>query len=156
MSAGSRSCRSVPAGEGVAMPEIPLPDPPLSDGTVELRAFSLADVPHVTAALQDPEISRWTATIPWPYTEKNARDWIGYWVGRPWRKRGVATRATNLVSAWALGGLGLDCLYLFTIMGNAASERVAAKAGFEAVEVIPEHDLGSTRATVTLWKRSRA
>ena len=53
MSTASRSCRSAPAGEGDAMPEIPLPDPPLSDGIIELRAFSLSDVAHVTAAIQD-------------------------------------------------------------------------------------------------------
>jgi RimJ/RimL family protein N-acetyltransferase len=36
----------------------------------------LADVEEVSAACQDPEISRWTAMIPWPYREEHAREWI--------------------------------------------------------------------------------
>ncbi len=49
---------------------------PLTDGHVLLRPFTLDDVPAVTAACQDPEIKRWTATIPWPYDESHARSWI--------------------------------------------------------------------------------
>src|SRR4051812_31160506 len=59
------------------MPPIVLPDPPLSDGVVTLRAFTEDDIPAVTAACQDPEIARWTAMIPSPYTEDDAREWIG-------------------------------------------------------------------------------
>jgi RimJ/RimL family protein N-acetyltransferase len=36
----------------------------------------LDDVAAVTAACQDREISRWTATIPWPYREEHASWWI--------------------------------------------------------------------------------
>jgi RimJ/RimL family protein N-acetyltransferase len=57
------------------VPEIPLPDPPLSDGTVSLRPWQQGDVQAVTAACQDPEIPRWTA-IPSPYTERDARDYV--------------------------------------------------------------------------------
>jgi len=34
------------------------------------------DVPDVTEACQDQEISRWTSAIPWPYRPDHARDWI--------------------------------------------------------------------------------
>ncbi len=56
----------------------PLPKPswPITDGVVALRRFSLNDVPEVTRACQDPEIARWTTTIPWPYEEHHAREWI--------------------------------------------------------------------------------
>jgi RimJ/RimL family protein N-acetyltransferase len=43
---------------------------------VSLRQFNLDDVPAVTAACQDPEIFRWTASIPYPYEEAHARSWI--------------------------------------------------------------------------------
>ena len=43
---------------------------------VVLRHFTLADVDDVTAACQDEEIVRWTATIPTPYTTEDARAWI--------------------------------------------------------------------------------
>jgi RimJ/RimL family protein N-acetyltransferase len=61
---------------GVAMTGRLPPSPSLTDGTVVLRAFTLEDVPAVTVACQDPEISRWTVSIPFPYGEEDARSWI--------------------------------------------------------------------------------
>jgi RimJ/RimL family protein N-acetyltransferase len=49
---------------------------PLSDGVVSLRRLTLDDVADVTRALQDPEIVRWTSSIPVPYTQMHAREWI--------------------------------------------------------------------------------
>jgi RimJ/RimL family protein N-acetyltransferase len=49
---------------------------PLSDGIISLRRFTFDDVDVVTMALQDPEIVRWTASIPIPYSEVDARRWI--------------------------------------------------------------------------------
>jgi RimJ/RimL family protein N-acetyltransferase len=43
---------------------------------VSLRQFNLHDVPAVTTACQDPEISRWTGSVPFPYEEEHARRWI--------------------------------------------------------------------------------
>jgi RimJ/RimL family protein N-acetyltransferase len=43
---------------------------------VSLRRFTLDDVEDVTQALQDPEVVRWTASIPSPYTLDHATDWI--------------------------------------------------------------------------------
>ena len=47
----------------------------LSDGVVRLRLMSDADVDAVTAACQDPAIGRYT-TIPVPYEERHARQWL--------------------------------------------------------------------------------
>lgn len=55
--------------------EIPLPDPPLTDGAVSLRPWADADLAAMIAALQDPEIPRWT-TIPSPYGERDAREYV--------------------------------------------------------------------------------
>ena len=57
------------------MPSIPLPEPPLADAEVRLRPWTLGDVPAVSAACQDPEISRWTV-IPQEYTDQHATEWI--------------------------------------------------------------------------------
>jgi RimJ/RimL family protein N-acetyltransferase len=57
------------------MPEIPLPDPPLSDDAVALRPWRQGDAAAVTRACQDPEIPRWT-TIPSPYTERDALEYV--------------------------------------------------------------------------------
>jgi RimJ/RimL family protein N-acetyltransferase len=51
------------------------PSRPLGDEVVELRVWSLEDVPAVAAACQDPEVARWT-TVPSPYTEEDARTWL--------------------------------------------------------------------------------
>lgn len=57
------------------MPAIPLPNPPLTDGEIVLRAWEPRDAPAVTAACQDPEIPRWTV-VPHNYTERHAREFI--------------------------------------------------------------------------------
>lgn len=57
------------------MPQVPLPDPPLADAEVLLRPWTLGDVPALTAACQDPEISRWTV-VPREYTEQHATEFI--------------------------------------------------------------------------------
>lgn len=55
---------------------------------------------------------------------------IGYWLRREARGRGAATTATRLVARWAFGTLGIERLNLETDPANAASQRVAGRAGF--------------------------
>jgi RimJ/RimL family protein N-acetyltransferase len=55
---------------------------------------------------------------------------VGYWVKREARGRGVATRALRLVARWALEEQKLVRVQLTAEPGNAASLRVAEKAGF--------------------------
>ena len=54
----------------------------------------------------------------------------GYWVLPAARGAGVATRALNALSAWALGGNRFHRLQLDHSTGNPASCRVAVRAGF--------------------------
>jgi len=146
---------------------------PLSDDVVSLRHFTQEDVTEVTRALQDQEIVRWTASLPTPYAESDARGWIerhaelwnagttaqfaiveaasgalmgniyvivapymlgraalGYWVAEWGRGRGLATRALVIASKWAIEFLDPPELFLETLEGNVASERVAEKAGY--------------------------
>jgi RimJ/RimL family protein N-acetyltransferase/GrpB-like predicted nucleotidyltransferase (UPF0157 family) len=53
------------------VPEIPIPDPPLSDGVVALRAWTAADAGDIAECCQDPEIPRWTH-VPSPYDREDA------------------------------------------------------------------------------------
>jgi RimJ/RimL family protein N-acetyltransferase len=55
---------------------------------------------------------------------------IGYWVAADARGRGVATRALRLLSQWARHTLGLTRLEVLPHQDNAASRRVAEKAGY--------------------------
>jgi RimJ/RimL family protein N-acetyltransferase len=54
---------------------IVLPGEPLVDGETALRPWRDADIPALTAACQDPEISRWTR-VPAPYGETDARAYM--------------------------------------------------------------------------------
>jgi len=48
----------------------------MTDGVVKLRRFTIDDAYGVYEACQDPEVSRWTATAPWPYPKGAATGWI--------------------------------------------------------------------------------
>jgi RimJ/RimL family protein N-acetyltransferase len=52
------------------------PDPPLSDGVVTLRPWTLDDVTTIARSCNDPEIARWIHQIPSPYGEKDAREYV--------------------------------------------------------------------------------
>ena len=43
---------------------------------IVLRPWRIEDVPAVTAACQDPEVARWLAFVPEPYTEADARFYV--------------------------------------------------------------------------------
>jgi RimJ/RimL family protein N-acetyltransferase len=49
----------------------------LRDGDLVLRPWAEADVSWLVAACNDPEITRWIPVIPSPYTEDDARAFIG-------------------------------------------------------------------------------
>jgi RimJ/RimL family protein N-acetyltransferase len=52
------------------------PDPPLTDGVVQLRSWREEDLDGLVAACQDPEIPRWTL-MPDPYTQEAGVDFLG-------------------------------------------------------------------------------
>src|SRR4051794_29219140 len=55
---------------------------------------------------------------------------IGYWVAPAHRGRGLAVRAADAACRWGFTDLGLHRIQLFHAVENAASARVAEKAGF--------------------------
>jgi RimJ/RimL family protein N-acetyltransferase len=55
---------------------------------------------------------------------------IGYWVAAAARGRGIATRGVLLLAGWAREELGLTRIDVLPHKDNAASRRVAEKAGF--------------------------
>lgn len=56
---------------------------------------------------------------------------IGYWIDRNFANRGFTTQAVKLVSAFGFSQLGLHRIEINVRPENAASCRVAEKAGFE-------------------------
>ncbi len=89
------------------MPEIPLPEPPLGDRVVVLRPWRSHDLAEMTAALQDPEIPRWT-TIPSPYRERDAREYLGR--AEPDRRAGreLGLAVVDASAGTVVGGCGLS------------------------------------------------
>jgi RimJ/RimL family protein N-acetyltransferase len=55
---------------------------------------------------------------------------ISYWVAAAARGAGVAGRAARLVAGWAFADLGIARVEVLADVANAASRRVAEKAGF--------------------------
>ncbi len=60
---------------------LPLPDPPLHDDLVRLRPLRAGDLPALVAGCADPLTQLYTR-IPSPYTEEDARAFIGSAAGR--------------------------------------------------------------------------
>jgi RimJ/RimL family protein N-acetyltransferase len=54
---------------------------------------------------------------------------IGYWVATEHTGRGVATRSTRLLAAWALGEVGLERIEIVAAVTNERSRAVARAAG---------------------------
>lgn len=63
------------------------------------------------------------------YLDRKAH--IGYWVGKRYRGKGIATEATGLVCDYAFGTLKLRRLHTKVLEGNLASMRVLVNNGFE-------------------------
>ena len=57
--------------------------PTLTDGVVTLRAHTAADVPRIVEQCRDPESVAWT-TVPAPYDEGDAAEWIGESIPSGW------------------------------------------------------------------------
>lgn len=55
---------------------------------------------------------------------------IGYWVAPTHRGHGLAGRATELLSRWAMGDQGMERVEITAAAGNTASQRAAERAGF--------------------------
>jgi [ribosomal protein S5]-alanine N-acetyltransferase len=61
---------------------------------------------------------------------------VGYWLLPEARGKGLASRAVNLVSRWALRDLALVRLALLTEPSNRQSQRVAERNGFKREGVL--------------------
>lgn len=84
------------------------PDPPLSDGAIELRPWTDADVPAVAEACRDPEIARWIDDIPTPYTRADARAYVaacrrGWKDGSLWAFAVVDAKTREVVGSCGVG-----------------------------------------------------
>lgn len=78
---------------------------------------------------------------------------LGYIVSPDARGRGVATRLLAMLTRWAFAD-GIERAYLIIAVGNAASERVAARAGYTREGVMRSVMLHpGERCDASLWSR---
>jgi RimJ/RimL family protein N-acetyltransferase len=80
------------------------PDPPLADGVVLLRAWTLADVPDIVRCCNDELVARYIAVIPVPYTEDDARAYVA----RNDDDRELNLAITDAASGAILGAVGVS------------------------------------------------
>jgi RimJ/RimL family protein N-acetyltransferase len=138
------------------MPELLLPDPPLSDGLVTLRPFTFDDVDWVTEGCRDPEVARFTG-VPHPYEPEHAREWIGGQAEGRASGEGLHLAVTATSDGAPLGSTGLQRLAWDQLRGEigywiapwgrgrgaapSAVRLLAAQAfavaGLRRIEVIP-------------------
>lgn len=65
---------------------------------------------------------------------------VSYWFAPEGRGRGAATTAVRLVAMWAFEAWArLERIELQTLPENAASQRVAERAGFKREALLPQH-----------------
>ena len=82
-------------------------------------------------AITDLETGRYIGGIGLKNTDWESRvTEVGYAVGAWARGRGFAPEATRAAAEWALRDQKMNRVTLFAAVGNAASQRVAEKAGF--------------------------
>jgi aminoglycoside 6'-N-acetyltransferase len=80
---------------------------------------------------------------------------VGYTMSPAAQGRGYATEAVQALVGYAFDRLGADAVRAFAHGDNAASHRVAEKAGLELVERIERHRDGATFHVVR-YERSRS
>jgi RimJ/RimL family protein N-acetyltransferase len=90
-------------------------------------------------AIVDVETGEFLGSIDMHLDAQRHCGHIGYWVARPARGRGVATRALRLLARRSLEDLELQRLELITDPANVASQRVAEKVGFVREGVLRAH-----------------
>jgi RimJ/RimL family protein N-acetyltransferase len=95
------------------------PDPPLAAAGIVLRRLDLGDVPWVTAACADRELSRYIPAIPYPYAESDARAFVDR-SAQGW----AAGTAASFVIADAAGGEGLGMIGLHLFPADPALAEV--------------------------------
>jgi RimJ/RimL family protein N-acetyltransferase len=103
------------------------------------RAFVADELglgPYQLAIVQDERV---VGSIGMRVDEKSTTGQVGYWCVRDARGRGIVTRALRRLCRFGFDELGLARLELIADPDNAASQRVAEKAGFRREAVLRSH-----------------
>ncbi len=138
------------------MAELPVPDPPLTDGVVALRGWLPGDLGFVVGACQDPEVSRYSPVIPFPYSESDARGWFRMHEPTRLAGEGIDFAVTDPGTGQPLGAISFNKINP-TLSSAEVGYWLAADArghGYmtRAVQLLAKwgfHDLGLARLELT-------
>ena len=127
----------------------------LSDGVVRLRLMADADVPAVAAACQDPEVARYT-TVPAPYEERDARQWLSASQAGIASGTDLATLIVDAKTGELLGSMGAHaidpergrCSAGYWVTAGARGRGVATR-GLRLLAAYLFDDVGLSR--IELW-----
>ena len=71
--------------------------------------------------------------------QKHQRGEMGYWVGKPFWRRGYCTEAGKVLLGFCFGSLGLHRVHAHHFSGNPASGRVMEKIGMTVEGCLRQH-----------------
>ncbi|MEJ2028289.1 MAG: GNAT family N-acetyltransferase [Maritimibacter sp.] len=125
-----------------------------------LRRLSDADIPAIVAGINDYDVSKWLTVVPYPYSEADAREFLGfldtgpalegfgihapeglvgvvgigktlgYWLARTAHGKGYMTEAAGALVGHYFDTTDAARLQSGYFVGNAASKNVLTKLGF--------------------------
>jgi len=73
-----------------------------------LRPYGRADLPFIPALIGDWEVARWLSRAPYPYTDKDARDWLGLSRRIRFWRRGLPLVLVRREDGAVMGGVGVS------------------------------------------------
>jgi len=80
---------------------------PIRGARVDLALPDARHIPRMVRLLNEPSVARWTLHIPYPYTARNAREWIQRSARRRRSGEGLSLSIVRRSDGEYLGGVGL-------------------------------------------------
>ncbi len=76
---------------------------------------------------------------------ENSRSHVGYWIGKKYREKGIATDSLKLILAFSRETLKLHSLYTLVLTDNRASVKVLSKNGFSKDGIVKDCFFGNNQ-----------
>lgn len=118
---------------------------PYPDGAAETWIESvqkkIADGVAAVFAICEPEHGELIGSIGLQIEREQRRAELGYWMGKPWRGKGLTSEAASAVLDHGFGELGLERIFASHFPWNPASGRVLEKAGMQREGLLRGHAL---------------